>query len=159
MVNLMSNFRPSPPRPTSNGPAHIPVEKAVRHVRGDKTSGEVDDWIYVSSDKIHALVFGLEPGGAFRHSESFRTVFAADEVFYVLSGTMALSNPQTGEVHKAERAEAVFFRRDTWHHGFNVSPEPLKVQEFFAPPPARGASSAYARTKPFLNDVRYVQDE
>lgn len=156
-MNPLSKPRSSP-RPTFDGPAHIPYEKAVRHVWGDKTSGEVDDWIYVSSGKVHALVFGLEPGGAFRHSEAFRTIFAADEVFYVLSGTLALSNPQTGEVHRAERGEAVFFRRDTWHHGFNVSPEPLRVLELFAPPPLQGASSAYAQTKPMLKEVSYTQD-
>ena len=32
------------------------------------------------------LVFGLPPGGAFRHSEEFRTIFAADELLHVLRG-------------------------------------------------------------------------
>lgn len=154
----MSKPRPSP-RPTFDGPAHIPFEKAVQHVWGDETSGRVDDWIYVSSAKIHALIFGLDPGRGFQHSDAFRTVFAADEVYYVLSGMLAVNNPETGEVHKAERGEAVFFRRDTWHHGFNVAAEPLRVLEFFAPPPAQGASSAYAQTRPLLEKVRHAQDE
>src|ERR671917_403167 len=111
------SYSPSP-RPTFDGPAHIPYEAASRHLWGDAESGEVADWIYVSSDKIHQLVFGLAPGQAFRHSEEYRTIFGADEVFYVLSGTMVLSNPETGEVHRVSAGESVFFRRDTWHHAF-----------------------------------------
>ena len=116
------------------------------------------DWIYVSSDKIHQLVFGLSPGQSFRHSEEFRTIFAADEVLYVLSGTMILANPETGEVHRVQPGEAAFFRRDTWHHAFNYSAEPLRVLEYFAPPPSQGTSGAYARTKPNLTEVKYTQD-
>jgi mannose-6-phosphate isomerase-like protein (cupin superfamily) len=55
--------------------------------------------------------------------------------------------------------EAVFFRRDTWHHAFNYSAEPLRVLEFFAPPPSQGTSGAYAQTKPNLTTVKYAQDE
>jgi mannose-6-phosphate isomerase-like protein (cupin superfamily) len=98
-------------------------------------------------------------GGNFRHSENHRTIFAADELYYVLSGTLVLSNPQTGEIQKLEKGEAAFFRRDTWHHGFNYGQEPLRVIEFFAPPPSQGTSSAYAKTKPYLTEPRYVQDE
>ena len=86
--------------------------------------------------------------GAFRHSESFRTVFAADELLHVLQGTLVLANPETGEVVRAEPGESVFFRRDTWHHGFSYGDEPLRVLEFFAPPPATGTSGAYALTQP-----------
>ncbi len=147
------------PRPTFEGPAHIPYESATRHLWGDAESGEVADWIYVSSDKIHQLVFGLPPGGWFRHSEAHRTIFAADEVFYVLSGTMVLCNPETGEVHRVLPGEAAFFRRDTWHHAFSYSTEPLRVLELFAPPPSQGTSGAYARTQPYLADPRYVQEQ
>lgn len=125
------------PRPTFDGPTYIPYEAASRHLWGDKIAGEVSDWIYVSSSKIHQLVFGLPPGGWFRHSADYRTIFAADEIYYVLSGVLALNNPETGEVHRAVPGEAVFFRRDTWHHGYNLSSEPLRVLELFAPPPLR----------------------
>ena len=149
----------SSPRPTFDGPSHIPYETVTRHLWGDEESGEVTDWIYVSSAKIHQLVFGLAPGGAFRHSDAYRTIFAADEVLYVLSGVMALSNPETGEVHRVKPGEAAFFRRDTWHHAFNFSPEPLRVIEFFAPPPSQGTSGSYAQTKPNLTAPKYSQDQ
>ena len=147
------------PRPTFDGPAHIPYETVTRHLWGDEESGEVADWIYVSSAKIHQLVFGLPPGGAFRHSGDYRTIFAADEVLYVLSGVMVLNNPESGEVHRVQPGEAAFFRRDTWHHAFNFSPEPLRVIEFFAPPPSQGTSGSYAQSKPNLAAAKYSQDQ
>jgi quercetin dioxygenase-like cupin family protein len=52
----------------------------------------------------------------------------------------------------------VFFRRDTWHHALSFGTEQLRVLEFFAPPPSTGASSAYARTKDLLTDVKYRDD-
>jgi quercetin dioxygenase-like cupin family protein len=150
-------YEPSP-RPAFPGPALIRAEDAVRHVWGDEESGLVQDWIYVSSERIHAIVFGLPPGESFRHSESFRTVFAADELLHVLEGTFVLANPETGEVVRAERGESVFFRRDTWHHGFSFGPDDLRVLEFFAPPPFTGASGAYARTRPYLARCVYAVD-
>jgi len=125
------------------------------HLWGDGESGEVPDWIYVSSEKIHHLVFGLPPGGMFRHSEGFRTIFAADELMYVLSGTMVIADPQHGEVHRVGRGDAIFFRRDTWHHALNFGSDQLRVLEFFAPPQAAGTSSSYARTKEYLAEPRY----
>jgi mannose-6-phosphate isomerase-like protein (cupin superfamily) len=151
-------YAPSP-RPTFAGPAHIPYGQVTRHLWGDPEAGEVADWIYVSSDKLHQLIFGLGPGRAFRHSDQFRTIFAADEVLYVLSGTMVLANPQNGEVHRVQAGEAAFFRRDTWHHAFNHSAEPLRVLEYFSPPPSQGTSGAYAQTKPNLTESKYLQDQ
>jgi mannose-6-phosphate isomerase-like protein (cupin superfamily) len=154
--------RPAPPasspRPTFPGPAQIRRADVTRHVWGDAASGEVFDWIYASTDLIHMLVFGLAPGGAFRHSEAYRTVFAADEVLTVLEGTLVITDPQTGEVERVATRESVFFRRDTWHHAFALGPEPLRVLELFAPPPAAGASSAYARAQPYLEASRYADD-
>ncbi len=146
------------PRPTFPGPTHIRYDQLVLHLWGDESSGEVADWMYVSSEKIHHLVFGLAPGAAFRHSDEFRTIFAADELLYVLSGTMILANPETGEVYRLEPHQAAFFRRDTWHHAFSFGTEPLRVAEFFAPPPAAGASSAYARQQELLVDSKYRDD-
>ena len=88
-------YKPSP-RPTFDGPTPIRAKDAVRHTWGDEDAGFVQDWIYVSSDRIHAIVFGLPPGEAFRHSDSFRTVFAADELMYVLQGTFVL---EIGRAH------------------------------------------------------------
>ena len=52
----MSTYKSSP-RPTFDGPTPIPYADVTRHLWGDADSGEVADWIYVSSGKIHQLVF------------------------------------------------------------------------------------------------------
>jgi len=72
-----------------------------------------------------------------------------------------IANPETGEVHRVEAGESVFFRKDTWHHGFSYGDEPLRVLEFFAPPPSTGTSGPYARTKEYLPEERwsYAEDE
>jgi len=151
-------YRPSP-RPTYDGPAVITRAAASRHLWGDPEAGLVADWIYVSSGLVHALVFGLEPQGSFTHSPHHRTVFGADELLYVLSGAMAIANPETGEVQRVEAGESVFLRRDTWHHAFAQGTEPLRVLELFAPPPSTGSSGAYARTRPYLEESRYADDD
>jgi quercetin dioxygenase-like cupin family protein len=154
--------RPAPPasspRPSFDGPALIRRGDVTRHIWGDPAAGEVYDWIYASTERVHMLVFGLPPGGGFRHSEDFRTIFAADELLHVLQGVLVIADPETGEVQRAAAGESVFFRRDTWHHAFALGPEPLRVLELFAPPPAAGASSAYARAQPYLETSRYADD-
>jgi quercetin dioxygenase-like cupin family protein len=148
----------SSPRPVFDGPALIRRTDVTRHVWGDPAAGEVYDWIYASTERVHMLVFGLAPGTGFRHSEDFRTIFAADELLHVLEGVLVIADPETGEVQRATAGESVFFRRDTWHHAFALGPEPLRVLELFAPPPAAGASSAYARAQPYLETARYADD-
>ena len=152
-----TRYAPSP-RPTFDEATAIRYEDATRHVWGDEDSGEVMDWIYVSSEKIHQLVFGLAPGRSFRHSNEFRTIFAADEVLYVLSGCLLIANPASGEVHRAEEGDAVFFRRDTWHHAISHGDRELRVLELFAPPPSAGTSGSYARTRDNLLGVTYADD-
>jgi mannose-6-phosphate isomerase-like protein (cupin superfamily) len=154
----MSAYRPSP-RPSFDHATALRGAEVTRHVWGDAESGEVLDWIYVSSGLIHQIVFGVPVGSSFRHSDAFRTIFAADEVLHVLCGAMVLANPATGEAHRVDSGESAFFRRDTWHHAHSVGTEPLRVLEIFAPPPATGSSGSYARTKDLLTDVRLGDDE
>ena len=49
-------YAPSP-RPTFSEATPIPYASVTRHLWGDPEAGEVADLIYVSSDKIHQLVF------------------------------------------------------------------------------------------------------
>ena len=151
--------RRSSPRPTFDAPTAIPYDQAVLHLWGDAEAGYVGDRIYASSDLIHLIEFSLPPRARFTHSDANRTVFAADEVLHVVEGEMMLANPETGEVEVARTGESVFFRRDTWHHAVNRSPDrPLRVMELFAPPPSTGASSTYARTRPYLTEWSYADD-
>ena len=97
----MTAYRPSP-RPTFDGPAAIPYAQCHATHLGRPRGGEVADWIYASTERVHALVFGLAPGAWFRHSPEFRTIFGADELLYVLRGTMV--HRESGDGRGAARA-------------------------------------------------------
>ncbi|MGQ3295569.1 MAG: hypothetical protein ACT6U0_25625, partial [Shinella sp.] len=83
-------YKPSP-RPVFDRPSHIPYAGVTRHLWGEENAGLVDDWIYASTENIHQIVFGMEPGGCFKHTDAFRTIFGADELLYVISGTLGLA--------------------------------------------------------------------
>ena len=51
---------------------------------GDEVAGKVKDWIYVSNS-LHQIIFGMEPGGNFKHSDQYG-LFLVPMVAYVLSG-------------------------------------------------------------------------
>lgn len=149
----------SSPRPAFDRPTHIPYQNVTRYLWGDAEAGLVNDWIYLSSGKIHQLIFGFPAGEGFRHSESFRTIFGADEVLYVLQGAMVIANPETGEVQVARQGESVFFRKDTWHNAWALMGEELRVLEYFAPPPSTGTSGKYAQAKPYVSKPRFERTE
>ena len=158
MAQTPLGYTPSP-RPTYEGPALVHWIDAKRHIWGDRDSGAVADWIYVSTDKLHVVLFGLAPGKWFKHSAAYRTVFGADEVLYVLRGEMLISNPETGEVVNCKSGQSVFFRKNTWHHVRAEGGEPLRALEFFAPPPSQGMSGAYVATRPYISALRYARNE
>ena len=148
------------PLPTFDKPTYIPFESLKLAFWGESdTSGYASDWIYVSNNKIHQLLFQMPPGSFYRSTEKLRVIYGADEVWCVLAGTLVINNPETGEVHLVKKGDAVFFRKDTWHHGFNYGKEPLRVLEFFAPPPAAGTTGAYSDSKPYLKKFKEGQDE
>ncbi len=147
-----------PVRPTFDRPTLIRRDDVALQLWGDDESGEVADSIYISNEKIHLMVFTMPPGGGFTHSGEFRTVFDADELYYVLEGELVMNNPETGEVRVAKPGEAVFFRGDTWHHGFTAGLESARILEFIAPGPLSGNTQAYARTKPMLTEFKGVDD-
>lgn len=151
-------YSPSP-RPSFDRPTAITRTDVTRHVWGDPIAGEVADFIYASTDKIHCLMFGLPVGGKFTHSPEFRTVFGADELMHVLSGTMVIANPESGEVHKVPQGGSVSFGPDTWHHVFAHGGEPLRILEFLCPPPSAGTTGSYARTRPYLDEPVYGRDD
>ena len=150
-------YKPSP-KPTFNKPTHIQYKNIETYMWGDQVAGKVKDWIYVSNESLHQIIFGMEPGGNFKHSDQYRTIFGADELLYVLSGILVISNPETGEIHKVNPGESVFFQKDTWHHAFNYSDEYLQVLEYFSPPPITGTSGAYAKERELLKKNIYQRN-
>ena len=151
-------YKPSP-KPDFDKPTHIKYDLIEPYMWGDEKTGKVKDWIYVSNLSLHQIIFGLEPKGNFKHSDQYRTIFGADEFLYVLSGVLIINNPENGETHKVNAGESVFFRKDTWHHGFNYSDDYLQVLEFFSPPPLTGNSGLYAKEKKLLEKSIYKRQD
>jgi quercetin dioxygenase-like cupin family protein len=143
-----------PVRPTFDSPALIRREERALQIWGDSASGEVADAIYVSDKRIHAMVFTMAPGGGFTHSDEFRTFFDTDELYYILAGELLVTNPEIGEVRRVRQGEAVFFRRETWHHAFTHGTDEVRILEFIGPGPLSGVTQAYAHTKPNLTEVK-----
>lgn len=141
--------RPTP-RPVFTEPTHLPADAGVHHTWGDTDAGHVHDEVLLSSLDLHALIFTIPAGGGWRHSPENPVVFAADEVYHVLSGRLLLIDPEHGEVADVPAGASVAFGRDTWHHGRAWGAEPLRVLELMAPTPAAGASTAYALGRPYL---------
>ena len=154
MIGVMMTYKPSP-KPNFYKPTHIEYNKIETYMWGDEEAGKVQDWIYVSNESLHQIIFGMEPGGNFKHSDQYRTIFGADELLYVLSGILVINNPETGETHRVLPGESIFFQKDTWHHAFNYSDEYLQVLEFFSHPPITGTSGSYAKEKKLLKKSIY----
>lgn len=146
------------PRIAYSEPTLIRAGSATPYRWGDPDSGFVEDEVLISSTALHSIIFTLPPGGRFVHSRENPTIFRADVVYVVLSGRLLLADPEHGQLTQAGPGDALFFRRDTWHDGFNRGAEPVRVLELFAPTPAVGASSAYAKAQPYLEHASYGDD-
>lgn len=146
------------PRPELDKPTVITSTNVSKHLWGDEEAGFVADRIFASSDKIHQLEIQMPPNSGFYHSENNRTIFAADEVFVVVEGTLVIANPESGEVHLVEQGNSALFHRDTWHHGLNYGKGTLRVIEYFSPPPAQGTASQYAKLQNYLDTSKYTRD-
>jgi hypothetical protein len=154
----MTTRRPTP-RPVYDEPTKVTGPHAVHHLWGDADGAQyVSDQIFVSSDVVHVMEYQLPPHGKFLHSEQNPTLFASDVAYIVLSGEMLLVDAEHGEVRHVLPGQVGFFQRDTWHHAFNPSSEPLRVLEYMTPPPSKGTASTYGRTKPLLTEVRHRDD-
>jgi len=129
------------------GPVVVRYADLERRTWGDEEAGRLSDWFYADNMRLNLNIVGMAPNGAALHSEQNRSIFGADELFYVLEGKMVQANPVTGEVMVIRPGEATFFRKDTWHHQWNYSNHQLRMLEFFQPPPKAGTGGRYAREK------------
>ena len=146
------------PRIAYSEPTVVRAGTATPYRWGDDSSGFVEDEVLISSTALHSIIFTMPAGGSFVHSRENPTIFGADIVYVVLSGRLLLADPERAQLALAEAGDALFFRRDTWHDGFNRGAEPVRVLELFAPTPAVGASSAYAKAQPYLEHSSYADD-
>ena len=153
-----SGYSPSP-RPTYDAPTLVRRSDIKHHIWGDKQSGLVGDWLYASTDKVHVLEFGLAARMLVQTFAGVSNRVCRGRSALRIEGAMLACNPQTGEVVECLAGESLFFRKDTWHHIRAQGAEPLRVLEFFAPPPSQGTSGAYAMKQNYLETPVYRRNE
>lgn len=129
----------------------------MKHVWGDDVSGQTTDWIYISTEEVSQIVFGMPVGGRFGQSDDYKDVYDSDILWRVLEGTLVVLNPETGEVHRADAGESLFFHGDMWHYGYSYGDVPVRVMEFSAPSAIQAVR--YAVKKPPLENPKFSQDE
>jgi quercetin dioxygenase-like cupin family protein len=138
------------------GPTVVRHKEATRFLWGDRKSGEVADVIYGRNEVIGTLIYKLKPGGFFKSSETWKSYFDQDRFYYVLKGEIAVQDPETGDVAIARLGEAVHWRGDKWHFGYNCSADETVVLDWYAPQerPPHVSELEFGSTKPVLQGER-----
>ena len=107
---------------------------ARRFLWGDEESGQVADLIYGRGERLSAVIFLLGPGHRFGASNDWKPLYDQHRFYYVVQGTFAVHDPETGEVAVAHAGEAVTWRGARYHFGYNIGDDDVVVLDWFAPP-------------------------
>jgi mannose-6-phosphate isomerase-like protein (cupin superfamily) len=116
------------------GPTLIRYSEATRFLWGDEESHQVSDWYYGAGERISAFMFSLRPGEYFRYSRNWKTLYDQQRLYYVLQGSIAIHDPQSGEVAWAEAGEAIYWHGNKWHFGYNFGQQETLILEGCVPP-------------------------
>lgn len=109
-------------------------EDAIRFLWGDEESGQVSDLIYGRGEHVSGVIFTLGPGHWFGASKDWKPFYEQHRFYYVVQGTFAIHDPETGDVALATTGEAISWRGARYHFGYNVGNDEVVVLDWFAPP-------------------------
>jgi quercetin dioxygenase-like cupin family protein len=118
------------------GPTLIRYSETTLFLWGDEESHPVSDWYYGSGERISSFMFSLRPGNYFKYSKAWKTSYDQQRLYYVLQGAIAIHDPETGEVAVAKEGEAIFWRGNKWHFGYNFGQRETLILEGVVPPEA-----------------------
>src|SRR5579862_2061614 len=136
-------------------PMLVHQREATRFLWGDEESGQVSDLIYGRGERISAVTYTLGPGQWFGASHAWKPHYDQHRFYYVVRGSLAIHDPETGEVEVASAGSAITWRGARYHFGYNAGSEEVVVLDWFAPPD-RGLDTPEIETmpaKPVLNAV------
>jgi quercetin dioxygenase-like cupin family protein len=129
--------------------------EATRVLWGDETSGQISDLVYGRGDRISGFIYLLGPGHWFGASDTWKPLYDQHRLYYVVQGTLAIHDPESGEVAVAGPGEGVTWRGERYHYGYNAGTDEVVVLDWFAP--AERAPDApeieYSPGKRTLGDV------
>ena len=89
LPDWIGNF-PFPP--DKKKPIVITRSQTKQFIYPDKPENSDFNWNYASTDKFFIAQYQLSPGVQFLPAD----VHTGDEVYYVVEGTLTMSNPETG---------------------------------------------------------------
>jgi gentisate 1,2-dioxygenase len=136
-------------------PTLVRYEEATRFLWGDEESHQVYDWIYGSGEHLSSLIFSLRPGEYFRYSKTWKPLYNQDRFYYVYQGNLAIHDPGSGEVAVASEGEAIYWRGNKWHFGYNFGQRETLVLDWAAPRERAGnvPEIEVSRKKPDLPEI------
>jgi mannose-6-phosphate isomerase-like protein (cupin superfamily) len=114
-------------------PTLVRYSEATRFLWGDEEAHQVYDWIYGRLNRLGALIFSLRPGDYFKSSKTWKPLYNQDRFYYVLQGELAIHDPESGEVAVAAEGEAIYWRGNKWHFGYNFGQRETLVLDWAAP--------------------------
>src|SRR5215469_18065982 len=94
--------------------------EATRFLWGDEESGQVSDLIYGRGERISAVSYTLGPGHWFGASKAWKPRYDQHRFYYVVQGSLAIHDPETGQVEVASSGSAITWRGARYHFGYNV---------------------------------------
>lgn len=132
-------------------PVLVRRSEATRSLWGDEESGQIADLFYGHGEQLSGVIFSLGPGHRVGASEKWKPVPMDYEhrFFYVLRGTLATHNPETGDIAVAGPGEAITWRGGQFHFAYNVGQDEVVALDWFAPVerPVAVAESAWSEAK------------
>ena len=108
--------------------------EATRFLWGDQESGQVSDLIYGRGERISAVIYTLGPGHRFGASKTWKPLYDQHRFYYVAQGSLAIHDPESGEVAVASAGQAITWRGARYHFGYNAGDDEVVVLDWFAPP-------------------------
>jgi len=139
-----------------NEPVLVRHFEATRVLWGDEESGQVSDLVYGRGERISGFIYLLGPGHWFGASKTWKPLYDQHRFYYVVQGTLAIHDPESGEVAVARAGEAVTWHGARYHFGYNVGDDEVVVLDWFAPAerPPDVSELEYAASKRELGAVR-----
>ena len=130
--------------------------EATRFLWGDDVSQQVSDFIYGRNERVASLIYALRPGGYFKSSTTWKSMFDQHRFYYVLQGHLTIHDPESGEVAQAVAGEAIYWRGAKWHFGYNFSQQETVVLDWYAPQerPPTVPEVEFGKTKPALKSIK-----
>jgi quercetin dioxygenase-like cupin family protein len=114
-------------------PTVIRYSEATRFLWGDEQSHQVADWIYGGGSRNSSFIYSLRPGEYFRMSDTWKPLYDEHRFYFVHQGMLAIHDPERGEVAVANEGEAIFWKGNKYHFGYNFGQREALIFDVWAP--------------------------